>query len=45
MAKNRYFYFDETTDTCIELLERGPKRLVQFFAIIAGLLAVVSVFL
>ena len=45
MSKNRYFYFDEATDTVIELMDQGPRRLVQFVAFVAGLLIVVSLFL
>ena len=45
MAKNRYFYFDEATDTAIELLDQGPRRLAQMVALIAGLLIIASFFL
>ena len=45
MPKNRYFYFDETTETVIELMDRGPLRLARLFAMVAGLLVVASVFL
>ncbi len=45
MSKNRYFYFDEATDTAIELLDHGPRRVAQIVALIAGLLIVASFFL
>ena len=45
LPKNRYFYFDEATDTAIELLDRGPRWLARLFAVVAGLLIVASVFL
>ena len=41
--RNRYFYFDEATDTFVELLEQGPRRLVRLFALAAGVLIVASV--
>ena len=41
--RNRYFYFDEATDSFIELMEQGPKRLVRLFALMAGVLLLASV--
>ena len=45
MPKHQYFYLDEATDSFIDLLERGPARLVRLLAILAGLLIAVSFFL
>ena len=41
--RNRYFYFDEATDSFVELMEEGPQRLVRFFALMAGVLLIASV--
>ena len=40
---NRYFYFDEATDSFIELMEQGPSRLVRVFVFMAGVLLLASV--
>ena len=45
MSKNRYFYFDDATDTAIELLDQGPRRVAQLVVLVAGLLIVASFFL
>ncbi len=43
MPENRYFYFDEATDSFIELMGQGPSRLGRVFAFIAGVLLLASV--
>ncbi len=40
---NRYFYFDEASESFIALMEQGPSRLVRVFAFVAGILLLASV--
>ena len=40
---NRYFYFDEASESFIELMVQGPSRLVRVFAFVAGILLLASV--
>ncbi len=43
MPENRYFYFDEATDSFIKLMGQGPSQLVRVFAFMAGVLLLASV--
>ena len=45
MPNNKSFSFDETTDVVFNLLERGPRRLVQLLALFTGLLVIASILL
>ncbi len=40
---NRYFYFDEASDSFFELMGQGPSRLARVFALMAGVLLLASV--
>lgn len=45
MPQNRYFHYDEATDSFVELIEQKPAGLVRIVAIVAGLFVLATVLL